>query len=295
MEKAGRDNELDLWVSDENDAAVVASAALASTDNAAGVASAAPGSSDNAAGVASATSYYVHEGVETVHAAVVAPTGPAVAAADRFIYPMDYFVNFNRFTMGYKKHNEALKALRDTNEDTTEPANSQFIRFDHGGWVDVKKVEHLQGMHYWLSDDVERWKWHEMIAMLDEESLRFVVEGQNGRSGGIIGCGIGPRKNSYDHKRHHALQQLGTHPKGGPKLPIWDFVVRRADDTQVYLHPEYSTTKFKAIELVPLEELAEHEPPRAGLGRSDGPGTFKKKSTVVGHTELGFVASRRPR
>ena len=90
VEKAGRDNELDLWVSDENDAAAVASAAHAV---AAVEAPAAPASTDNATVAASAESNDVQKGFETerVWLAPQAPTRPAVArvAAEINVYTMN--------------------------------------------------------------------------------------------------------------------------------------------------------------------------------------------------------------
>ena len=43
-----------------------------------------------------------------------------------------------------------------------------------------------------------------MIAQLSVESMRIIVEGEKGKSGGLIGCALTVRNNSYDHKRHAA-------------------------------------------------------------------------------------------
>ena len=50
------------------------------------------------------------------------------------------------------------------------------------------------------------WSWLEMLAQLDEDSMAFVVQGEDNRSRGLVGCDIAMRPGSYDHKRHHQLK-----------------------------------------------------------------------------------------
>ena len=132
-----------------------------------------------------------------------------------------------------------------------------------------------------------------MIAQLDQESMSYVVQGPEGRSGGLVGCALSLRPNSYDHKRHHAMRQLSTHPQNCPLLPMWDFVVIRADNTAVRLHPECSQTSLAAIEVDGVAGDEVMQPPKSGLGRSDGPGNFKAKIGVAREKKLRFDARRR--
>ena len=77
----------------------------------------------------------------------------------------------------------------------------------------------------------------EMVAQLDEASMRLVVRGKDGRSCGLIGCYFAPRPNSYEHQRHKMLKGEGR-PLLGVSSPVRDFVIRREDGTPVRLHPQ---------------------------------------------------------
>ena len=74
------------------------------------------------------------------------------------------------------------------------------------------------------------------------------------------------------------------------KLPIWDFVVHRADGTAIRLHPEWSKPRFPSFAAEGHGEVV--QPPRAGLGRSDGRGTYKSYTTLANQETL-HVAVRR--
>ena len=114
-----------------------------------------------------------------------------------------------------------------------------------------------------------QWSWIEMIAQLDVDSMRIVVQGEGGRSGGYLrGCYFAPRPNSYDHKRHAKLREEGR-PQRDVCLPVWDFVIERGDGTAVRLHPQRSTPKVETLELQgPAEPVA---PPCKGVRREHGP------------------------
>jgi hypothetical protein len=130
-----------------------------------------------------------------------------------------------------------------------------------------------------------------MVAQLDDDSMRRVVTGPEGRSGGLVGCSCAPRPNSYDHSRHHVLKETtGTPPT--IKLPVWDFAVHRADGSGIRLHPEWSKPHCSSFEAQGhAEEVA---PPRAGLGRSDGKGTYRYYKEVGCAVKLRFDNSKKP-
>ena len=68
---------------------------------------------------------------------------------------------------------------------------------------------------------MREWSWWEVVAQLDEESTRYVVEdGEPGR--GLVGCEVRARPNPYDHQRHV------RNPGKGPQLREWDFVLKRS-------------------------------------------------------------------
>ena len=60
-------------------------------------------------------------------------------------------------------------------------------------------------------DESQTWNWHwlELVAQLNDESIAYVVNGPNNRSGGMTECWLSMQPGSYDHKRHHQLQTQG--------------------------------------------------------------------------------------
>ena len=87
------------------------------------------------------------------------------------------------------------------------------------------------------------------------------------------------------------LRQAGNHA-GVPRLPIWDFVVQREDGTAMRIHPSWSTRKVEVFEAEGhVNEIA---PPRRGLGRSDGPGTYKHFKTLATRNTLRFDHTKKP-
>ena len=54
---------------------------------------------------------------------------------------------------------------------------------------------------------------------------------------------------------------------------MWDFVLHRDDGTGVRLHPNWSNRKVAAFALSPHADTVQS--PKAGLGQSDGRGTFR--------------------
>ena len=123
----------------------------------------------------------------------------------------------------------------------------------------------------------------EMIAQLDETSMIFVVKGRDGRSGGLIGCCLSPRPNSYDHTRHRQLKDEGT-----PWLPLWDFVIHREDGTMVRLHPQANTVNVETLELHP-------KPPpqrKGGKGGRWGLGKYRQYKDIGTKELLRFDARK---
>ena len=127
-----------------------------------------------------------------------------------------------------------------------------------------------------------------MIAQMTEESRAKVVKGPQGRSCGVVGCSFAVRPNSYDHSRHNMLNDTST--PSSVKLPIWDFVVHRADGTAIRLHPEWSKPRFPSFAAEGHVEVV--QAPRAGLGRSDGRGTYRSYKTLANQETLHFAVRR---
>ena len=191
----------------------------------------------------------------------------------------------------YKQHNAALKFFRFTQEDE-DPEAAQPLVFNNTEHVAVAAIVKGKGMDY----DFDRtqmvsWSWWEMVAQMDAESINVVCHGPENRSRGVVGCEFSPRPNSYDHKRHHQLKHAQQH-YGNPQLRVWDFVLKRDDGSALRVHPQWSTTKIETYE---VEGHAEQvEPPTAGLGNSDGRGTYKYYKDVGTQGLLRFDPNKRP-
>ena len=78
--------------------------------------------------------------------------------------------------------------------------------------------------------------WQEMIALLDVESMWIDVEGEKGKSHGMICCALLIRPNSYDHKRSVQEDAVAAENRTQP-LRVWGFIFRRFDGTSNYSAP----------------------------------------------------------
>ena len=205
---------------------------------------------------------------------------------------LNYFLNYQDFTDDYKQHNAALKYLREQQEDPVNPFGSPMLPLPLAGPLEVAVILHAEkAMNWEFSDSRRQWSWHEMIAQLTDDDIRLVVNGDQGRSGGLVACFLALRPGSYDHKRHHMLRE--NRQNGGvPRLPIWDFVVVREDGTAMRIRPQWSTRKVEVFEAGGHENAV--APPRNGLGRSDGPGTYKHFKALATRNPLRFDHTKRP-
>ena len=105
-------------------------------------------------------------------------------------------MSISHFEAHYKQHNAALKYFRMICENHTEG-----ITFSNSHKAAVAAIEHAPGMSYTLDEgDMREWSWWELVAQLDIESMKYVVEdGDDSR--GLIGCVFRVRPGSYDHKK----------------------------------------------------------------------------------------------
>jgi hypothetical protein len=205
--------------------------------------------------------------------------GTAVA---EFQFDCAYFQNFRDFTDGYKQHNIALKWFRELGERQ----GAEYIIMDNSRPMQVPLCDHPKGM-LWQFDETRStdWRWQEMVAQLDLQSMRHVVEGSQavGPQRCLIGCQL-VRTDKYDHKRHHALGNDETYY-------IWDFVLLRGDGSKIALHPNFSDTKITSYE---GDAPRNHELPASGKGGTSGPGTYKYFKNKGNQRTLRFDARKRP-
>ena len=105
-----------------------------------------------------------------------------------------------------------------------------------------------------------------MVSQLELADMRWLCDGYV-ENVGVVKCMFASRNYSYDHQRH------ATAPGGDEKLRSWDFIVVRADDTAVRLHPEWKNRQIAVLKLEPHD--AEVMPPPQGKGKKGKPGTYK--------------------
>ena len=225
------------------------------------------------------------------------------------------FLNWNSFSAHHQQHNAALKWFRMLMEKESVPVKEQSTR-QLEPQCTIGQITHPKGVDY--SFDLEPtvpWSWLEMVAQMTDESIEYVCMGPDGRSGGLTGADFSVRPGSYDHKRHSADYQGGQPDRsrgqtdrsrgqtdrsghsGQPAAVIlgtWDFALHRADGSVLRVHPHWKGTKIDSMEMPPGAEYPEMQPPRKGVGRSDGRGTFSHyKNFNVSSDKLRFDPNKR--
>ena len=209
------------------------------------------------------------------------------------VFDLEYFRSYRPFTSACSQHNVALKFFREQQELFDDPLQSPSLEFHASAPTAVAVINHPKGMAWEFTGETRQWSWHEMIAQLEDTWMEKVVTGIEGRSRGLVGCSLAIRPGSYDHKRHSMMIKTAQHFK--QQLPIWDFVVRREDGSGIRLHPSFKGTVVETIEEPgDAEEWAVTAPPRSGLGRSDGRGTYKKYKNIGITEKMRFDSSKKP-
>ena len=118
------------------------------------------------------------------------------------IFDLAYFQNFRDFTSGYKQHCLALKWFR----DSSERSGLNRVIFSNTAVAEAPRS----------------WRWQDMVAQLDDDSICILVEGlPPRRSRGFIQCRAEPHSESN----------------------VWHFVLVRNDWSTVYLRPSDSDTQ----------------------------------------------------
>ena len=194
----------------------------------------------------------------------------AGASQGRRVLTVDYFKDI-AFQQTSRENNEALKYLRHACRMKRDRGGSDYEQLSEEMWV--RPVIHGEKTAFSFNEDEwKKWRWHEMIAGLPEDWMEKVVTGEEGRSGGLVACMACPRPNSYSHSEHHAWEKEKQPQR--PKERDYDFVLIRYDGSGIRLHPHWTKN---VVDVYPIEGHPEEvNPPRKGVGKSDGPGTFKR-------------------
>ena len=185
------------------------------------------------------------------------------------------------FEGDFKQHNAALKFFREICE---RAGHGEGFILSNSHKAEVAAIIHPLGTEFWFDHaDMRVWSWWELVAQMDEESIRYVVE-DGDSSRGLVGCEFRPRTGSYDHSRQ-------VQPAYGDRaqLRCWDFILRRSDGTAVRLHPEWTKT---TIPTFAVEGQGVTQIPRNGLGMSDWHGTFSHYRNLGRERLLKFARRR---
>ena len=202
------------------------------------------------------------------------------------VFDLVYFRSWRPFTGDCSQHNVALKFFRSQQALVNDPFQSPSLEFHAFEPTAVAVINHPKGMAWEFTGEWRLWSWHEMIAQLDETSMKKVVTGIEGRSRGLVGCSLAIRPGSYYVK---------TATNSKRQLPYWDFVVHRNDGSGIRLDPQYEGNVVETIEEPgPGEEWAVTVPPRRGIARSDGPFASKKYKDSGIIEKMRFDASKKP-
>ena len=160
----------------------------------------------------------------------------AVAAQPRAV-PLWELRSFVAFIGSYRQHKVALTYFRDELENTREPSKSLCL---------VLPDDYAVGRprHSDSDDEAWCWSWKEMASQLDVRPMAILVSGEDGRNCGLVGCYVAPRPHSHDDRRHEKQRRHGKALLDA-RVPVWDFVIRRADGADWRLHPRRSTWKVE--------------------------------------------------
>ena len=104
----------------------------------------------------------------------------------------------------------------------------------------------------------------------------------------LVGCEL-VKTDRVDHKRHRGAFLGNVEFSDDEKLYVWEFMLKRNDGTVCYLHPNLADTKVAYYEdpLTPNLEV-----PKGGLGGSNGPGYFQKRTREQIKKTLRFDANK---
>ena len=99
---------------------------------------------------------------------------------------MDFFSAMTDCKGKWRQHNAALHWFRTRCE---REGHYEGFALENSHVAAVAAIVYPREEEYhFVEDDLHEWSWHEMVAQLDAESMRVVVEGEAGRSGGLIRC-----------------------------------------------------------------------------------------------------------
>ena len=193
-------------------------------------------------------------------------------------------------TQSRQLNNAALKWFRDNNEDPRGYPTTWVVDLTHSDLVDIgvlqpkkKPGRGAHNMSYKFEEgSAQPWSWRQMLASFDVATRTQIIGvGEDTGVAKICVCAI---KGSCGHKRRFAALQAGEPYADNVPVPIWDFIVERADGSEVRFHTQQTSKKVEVCSVTRAQRLP--EPPQKGRGGSDGPGTYRRKLAETYPTRL---------
>ena len=178
----------------------------------------------------------------------------------------------------FRLNNVALKWIRDSHEDPPGHPTTDCVDLTGSDPYQIGVLQRNTGMAYqFVEGETQPWSWRQMLASLNARAKALVL-GSNPTLD-VVRITCGPVAGSYDHKRWNAARMLGLPYDGDASVPVWDFGVTRSDGTTVRFHTNLNNNKVEVAMVDGASaNLVLPQPPRAGKGRSDGPGTYKRQT-----------------
>jgi len=142
-----------------------------------------------------------HQAAVADTSAVPAPEQVWTQHDEAAVFEQQHFRRL-KLTCHWTDHNIALKWFR----DSSERVGLSVVIFSNTQAQQVPQIDHPKGMFYQFIPDgnSKPWFWQEMVAQMDDESMRKVVQGLDNRSRGLTSCRL-QETDKYDHVRHHGL------------------------------------------------------------------------------------------
>ena len=184
-----------------------------------------------------------------------------------------------RVVQSFQLNNVALKWFRDSHENPPGKPTTDCVDLTKSDPMQIGVIEKNTGMEYaFKANATQPWSWRQMLAGLSPAAKDLVL-GANPTLG-VVRITCQPVPGSYDHKRWHAAMHIGRPYAADAEVLVWDFFVTRTDGTTVRFHTNYSNKKVEVASVdVAQPPLQLPGPPQKGKGKSDGPGTYRRKTT----------------
>ena len=178
---------------------------------------------------------------------------------------------------------QALKWFRSEGEDPVGVPKVDSVEMDMASMtMEMRSMLHARkGTRYEFSEDpshTDQWSWRHFLSRIQAPPPAWIEHG-------IARVACVPIPESYDHNR--AANHKGSF---GPEVkpPIWDFLVEAGNGEEVFLHPRWGSSKIEIRKHGGQKNLA--AVPKKGIGKSDGPGTYKRMTRPVYDERLAAAA-----